>query len=178
MAYQNIVDNIANYNIANKNTLKTFDLMLDETEFKICLMSRDEAEEFILNNKKTVLIRNTSPSSIEFAAKQNKRLDIITRMAEIKKVVQAEIVDENDTDAETARRVLMEFRHDNVLPMVTISFYSVVNTVCDGILLNPGVRHTQIFLLEDFYNTIESIKLFGPTFLFGEEKSIREIQSQ
>jgi hypothetical protein len=172
MAYQNIVDNIA------IKTFKTFDLMLDEAEFKICTTSREEAEEFILANKNTVLIRNTSPSSIEFTAKRNKRPDIITRMEEVKKVVQTEIADESETDAETARRVLMEFRHDNVLPMVTISFYSFVKTVSDGVLLNPGIRHTQIFSLEDFYKTIESIKRFGPTTLFGEEKSIREIRSQ
>lgn len=157
---------------------KTFDLVLYDTTYKICTTSRAESERFILENKHAVLIRNTSPSSIEFAAKQNKRPDIITRMAEVKKVVQTEIDDETETDAETARRILMEFRNDNVLPMVTISFYSFVKTVSDGILLNPGIRHTQIRSMDHFYSTIESIKLFGPAILYGEEKSIGEIQTQ
>lgn len=157
---------------------KTFDLVLNDTTYKICTLSRTESERFILANKNTVLIRNTSSSSIEFAANKNKRPDIITRMAEVKKVVQAEIENESETDAETARRILMEFRDDNVLPMVTVSFYSFVKTVSDGILLNPGFRHTQICSLDHFYSMIESIKLFGPAILYGEEKSIAEIQYQ
>lgn len=173
--YQTLVDNTAN---RENKKFKTFDLMLDETEFKICTTSREEAERFILANKETVMIRNTSPTSIEFVAKKNKRPDIIERMAEVKKIVQAEIADESETDAETARRVLMEFRHDHLLPMVTISFYSFVKTVSDGVVLNPGICHTQIWSLEDFYETIESIKRFGPTTLYGEKKSIAEIQSQ
>jgi len=171
--YQTFVNN----NISIK-TFKTFDLMLDETEFKICTTSREDAERFILANKNTVLIRNTSSSSIEFAANKNKRPDIITRMAEVKKVVQVEIEDESETDAETARRILMEFRHDNLLPMVTVSFYSFVKTVIDGIVLTPGIRHTQIFSLEDFYKTIESIKQFGPTTLYGDDKPITYFQPQ
>jgi hypothetical protein len=169
MAYQNLVDN---------TPIKSFDLVLNETAYKICTISRAEAERFILANKHMVLIRNTSPSSIEFAACQNKRLDIIARMAEVKKIVQEEIDDESETDAETARRVLMEFRRDNVLPMMTISFYSFVKTVSDGILLNPGIRHTQIVSMDHFYSTIESIKQFGPTILYGEEKPIAEFRSQ
>jgi hypothetical protein len=152
--------------------------MLDEAEFKICTTSREEAERFILANKHTALIRNTSPSSIKFTSEQNKRPDIIARMAEVKKVVQAEIEDESETDAETARRILMEFRHDNVLPMVTVSFYSFVKTVSDGIVLNPGIRHTQIFSLDDFYTTVESIKQLGPTTLYGEDKPVSDFQPQ
>ena len=170
--YQTFGDNIA------IKTFKTFDLMLDEAEFKICTTSREEAERFILANKHTALIRNTSPSSIKFTSEQNKRPDIIARMAEVKKVVQAEIEDESETDAETARRILMEFRHDNLLPMVTVSFYSFVKTVIDGIVLNPGIRHTQIFSLEDFYKTIESIKQLGPTILYGEDKPVSDFQPQ
>jgi hypothetical protein len=157
---------------------KTFDLILDETTYKICTTSREEAERFILANKHTVLIRNTSSSSIEFAANKNKRPDIITRMTEVKKVVQVEIEDESETDAETARRVLMEFRHDNVLPMVTVSFYSFVKTMSDGTLLNPGICHTQILSLDHFYTTIENIKKFGPTILYGEDKPITDFKPQ
>ena len=62
--------------------------------------------------------------------------------------------------------------------MVTVSFYSFVKTVSDGILLNPGIRHTQIYSMNHFYSTIESIKKFGPTILYGEEKPIGEIQTQ
>jgi hypothetical protein len=175
MAYQTFVNNTANKTF---KTFKTFDLMLDETEFKICTTSREDAERFILANKNTVLIRNTSSSSIEFAANKNTRPDIIARMTEVKKVVQSEIADESETDAETARRVLMEFRHDNVLPMVTVSFYSFVKTVSDGLLLNPGIRHTQIFSLDHFYSTIESIKRFGPAFLYGDDKPITYFQPQ
>lgn len=162
----------------NHAPFKTFDLVFNDTTYKICTTSRAETERFILANKHTVLIRNTSPSSIEFAAGQNKRPDIISRIAEVKKIVQEEINDESETDAETARRILMEFSRDNVLPMVTVSFYSFVKTVSDGILLNPGIRHTQILTMNHFYSVIESIKKFGPTTLYGEEKPIAELHSQ
>lgn len=155
---------------------KTFDLILGEDKFKICLVSREDAEQFISTNKNIAIIRYTSQTSIRHCATENKRQDIIEKMDEVLKVVQSEIEDEKDTDFETARRILMEFRHDNILPITTISFYSSVATIYEGRRFPPGVRHVQIFSCEQFEKTIESIKKLGPTILYGHENPLREIQ--
>lgn len=155
---------------------KTFELVLGEEIFKICLVSREDAEQFIFRNKNIVIVRYTSQTSIKHCATENKRSDIVEKMDGVLKVVQSEIEDEKETDFETARRILMEFRHDNLLPMVTISFYSSFSTVYEGRRVPPGARHVQIFSCDQFHKTIESVKNLGPTILYGYDTPLLKIQ--
>ena len=155
---------------------KTFELLLGEDAFKICIASRKDAEQFIFRNKNIAIVRYTSQTSIKHCATENKRSDIVEKMDGVLKVVTSEIEDEKETDFETARRILMEFRHDNLLPMVTISFYSSVSTVYQGRSVPPGVRHVQIFSCDEFHKTIESVKKLGPTILYGHDTPLIEIQ--
>jgi len=174
MSYAKYLENI---DIDILDTIdKTFELHLGDETFQICLISREDAEQFIFTNKNTAIIRYTSKHSIKHCATKHKRPDIIEKMNETLKLVQSEIEDEKESDFETARRILIEFYKDNLLPMLTISFYSSVGTISEGRRVPPGIRHVQVFSFDQFHTTIESIKNLGPTILYGEDKPLMEIR--
>jgi hypothetical protein len=154
----------------------SFDLVLEENTISIYMMTRGESEQIISGNRDIVIVRTTTLESIEYFAKKKKRPDIIERVARVKEIVRSEIKNENEQNSETVRRVLMEFHHENLLPILTISCYFPIKSLSDGVLTPPGFRHTQIFSLDHFFLMMKMIKNVGPTMLYGQNKSIRDIQ--